>query len=183
MKVYHLGHMANQYQWLRPSSAADMELLNQLAQGTPIGAQWSPAEVVLLRESERFEELLPSDFPCLLGPPVFSSRAVTILRDLLESGGEFLPLRSKDGELYAYNITNVIDALDLTASDVKFMSDGIRVVSIQRYGFQRDKLVGAAIFRIPQVLRSRVFVTDEFVQRVESHSLTGFRFEPLWSGE
>src|SRR5262245_34678544 len=58
-----------------------------------------------------------NDFPCEGAPawvtPVFSQRAVEGLREFLEPNGELLPVFTPMGTYYAYNVTTVVDALDV----------------------------------------------------------------------
>ncbi|MGH7635195.1 MAG: imm11 family protein, partial [Gemmatimonadaceae bacterium] len=117
----------------------------------------------------------------LLGTvPVFSVRAVNRLLDFLTRGGELLPLRYGRAEYMAYNVTRVIDALDEKASSIARFPSG-NVMSIATYVFRSDLLASVPIFKIPQLPRAHVFVTDEFVSRVAESDLTGFRFSLLWT--
>lgn len=148
--------------------------------GTPIGDQWLPLECKIL-----FEEGVPeepaSDFP-LFGTPVFSKRAVEVLRDLLMPNGEILPLtfEGRQDMYFAFNTITVINALDEYHSEVTRFSDG-KIMWINKYQFFSDKLKSAAIFKIPQSVRSLVYVKDKFVNKVNEAGLTGFNFAPLWS--
>lgn len=180
MNVYELDQFP-EYQALRESTVADVEVFWGF-NGTPKAAAWIPAEVTLFRESDFFEGTKPSDFPYLTpGVPVFTPRSLTAVKDLLEPHGEILPLRSEDGVFFAYNITRIVDCLDVANSQVSFFRDGVRIMDVKRYAFFPERIAGIPIFKIPQFPRSEVFVTDEFVQRVRDHGLTGFRFKLRWS--
>ena len=48
--------------------------------------------------------------------PVFSKRAVSVLRRFLEPAGELLPLKTKKGEYFVYNILMKSTALDMSRS-------------------------------------------------------------------
>jgi hypothetical protein len=184
VKVYQLQNQEG-YQFLRGSSTDDSDIIHRLA-GSPAGQHWAPPRVTLFRESDFFEGAPPCDFPRLEGVPVFSVKAVDALRDVLEIHGEVLPLLCEDCEgrdYLAFNVTTVIDALDVPRSDVKFFRDGVRVMHVTRYEFIPERLAGVAIFKLPQFAKSTVYVTDAFVQQVQDHGLTGFKFTPLWSNE
>ena len=59
------------------------------------------------------------DYPFLvLGLPVFSRRAIEALGDLLEGNGEILPTTCEGDEIFFFNVTRVIDALDESDSEV-----------------------------------------------------------------
>ena len=117
----------------------------------------------------------------MLGLPIFTRRAVEALGDLLEDNGEIIPATCEGDRIFFFNVTKVIDALDESSSEVIRFDDSSDVMSIDRHAFFREKLVGAAIFKIPQWPTRRVYVTDRFVERVESTGLKGFWFRRVWS--
>jgi hypothetical protein len=184
LKVYHLQSQSGGSQFLRPATVEDGAILEALA-GMPVKHDWPTPTIRLFRESDFFDGTVPVDFPLLIpGVPVFSPQAVAALRDVLDMHGEVLPLACEDcdGRGYvAFNVTTVIDALDVPRSAVKFFRDGARVMHVTRYDFIPERLAGVAIFKLPQFVKGRVYVTDAFVQLVQDHGLTGFKFTPLWS--
>lgn len=180
MKVYELNHESDTYQAIRAHTIADFERF-LLFDGAPIGKAWVPVSVKLFREATSFQHERPGDFPYLTaGVPVFTPKSLNALADLLEPHGEILPLQSDDGLFFAYNVTRVIDCLDVDNSQVKRFSDG-DIMHVQQYTFFPERITGIPIFKIPQLSRAYVFVTAEFLRRVEDHALSGFRFKPLWS--
>jgi len=131
-----------------------------------LSATWKPLEVI-----GRVRDF--NDYPCVtLIVPAFSRRAVDALRDFLEPNGELLPLISDVGEYYAYNITTIVDVLDVEHSVIK-------PIHIERYVFDPERLRDHTIFTIPQDHVSG-FVTQQFVDRVEAAGLKGFDFVKLW---
>lgn len=122
-----------------------------------------------------------NDYPCInLTVPAFSKRAVEVLREFLEPNGELLPLKSKIGEYYAYNVTRVADVLDLGKSKIKWLDKKQDIaLDIFRYETQERKLRELSIFRIVEE-PSTTFVTSRFVERVEEHGLIGFHFAKVW---
>lgn len=121
------------------------------------------------------------DFPGInMVHPAFSRRACDALRDFLEPNGELLSLDSKTGEYYFYNITTVIDALDLAKSKCDFWCDPpTTAVDIDYFAFHEERLVGTSIFRILE-LPLYTIVTKAFVDRVHESRLNGFSFEKIW---
>ncbi len=102
-----------------------------------------------------------------------------LLLDLLKPSGELLPLRYSVAEYLAYNVTRVIDALDEDSSSIVRFPTG-RVMSISKYSFVPDLVGSSAIFKIPQLPKAHVFVTDEFARRVQESRLSGFTFLKVW---
>ena len=135
---------------------------------------------------EEHKDRPPSDFPSLIPfIPVFSQRAVDALRELLESHGELLSadcLNCTHTGYLIFNVTRVVDALDMERSEFqRFQSSG-RIMQIIHHEFNGHRLQGVHIFKVPQLHRSDVYVTDTFVRRVQDAGLSGFTFRPVWSG-
>jgi len=141
----------------------------------------------LLREAWQPIEVIGNvagyqDFTSLSSMPVFSLRACKILGDFLDPNGELLPLKSHTTQPYLfYNITTIVDALNLSKSRAQYFDDPPTVaISIDHFAFHTDRLDGLTSFRIPDDPMTAI-VSDLFVQRVldadllESYSVTSSR--------
>jgi hypothetical protein len=178
MRVFILKADANRYESLLPSDRSNSLDVFQRFDGTPMGSSWVPWTVELARPNG-YEDLPIGDFPSMAtNVPVFSERAVASLESLLLERGELLPLVCKEGSYFAYNITTVLDALDIEKSSVIRFKSG-RIMDITRHEFFPAK-VTSSIFKLPQVPLMDVFVTDEFRDAVSRHELKGFIFKPAW---
>ncbi len=138
-------------------------------------SNWFPPKVV-----GRVSEF--NDYPCVdMILPAFSQRAVDGLRPLLASNGELLPLDSDTKTRFVFfNILTISDALDRSRSKCNFWCDPpTTATTIDYFEFHRNKLIGLSIFRIREMPAS-VFVTDEFVGRVDFFGLKGFSFKKVW---
>jgi hypothetical protein len=130
-----------------------------------LARRWKPAKVV--------GRVSPfNDYPCVVTFPAFSRRACDVLRDFLEPNGELLPLDSKVGEYYVFNITTVLDALDTSRAVLEFGG-------VDYFAFHKEKLKGRSIFRILEEPMMTI-VSDAFVRRVHEHGLNGFDFSKIW---
>jgi hypothetical protein len=79
-----------------------------------------------------------------------------------------------------FNITRIVDALDVDRSVCSFWCDPpTTAVDIEHFAFHTDALAGLSIFRLAHHV-VRTVVSDEFVRRVEEHALLGFQFKKLW---
>lgn len=172
MKVWRLRADPDRFRWLTMVRDGAFNVLHDLPDRVP-GSAWVPLEVETIEERPRDRRLPLADFPVLGATPTFSRRAVDALLDLLVENGEVLPLAFPHASFYVYNVTRMIDALDVDASEVVYFSTG-RALDIRRHAFRMDQ-VTAPIFKIPQ-LRGAVYVTDRFVERVHAACLTGFEF-------
>lgn len=113
----------------------------------------------------------------------FSQRAVEALRDLLEPNGELLPVETKVGTYFAYNILTKSTALDVTRTKAFFgqPGDGEKetAYSIDRHEFHEAQIAEHAIFRLREYPPD-VYVTSEFKQRAEAAGLKGLFFYKVW---
>jgi hypothetical protein len=149
--------------------------------GTPLRDRWRPLEVEFIPNEKGDYQFPPGDLMAFVGYlPVFSSRAISALKPVLEGNGELLPLACNVDSYAIFNVTRLIDGLDEGRSEIVRFSDG-RILDIQRFEFWPDRLNGISIFKIPQMPFGRVFVTDSFVVAVEKAELTAFTLEPVWS--
>ena len=145
--------------------------------GTSAKSTWTEHQIRAADEPDD-EALLP-DFALLGVVPVFSEQAVEVLREMLEGNGELLPLRHARRRYFAHNVTTVIDGLDEQRSIMERFTDG-GVMAIESYTFKPATLSGAKIFKIPQLPRAHVYVTDSFIEPVRRAELLGFVFRELW---
>lgn len=177
MKVYFLRGVPNLYRGILVSRGKHSDFVERFS-GNPIvhplpevTIEWDPTAL-------RFPK---GDYPALdANTPVFTRKAVTALADLLEANGELIPISVSGEEHYLFNVTRVIDALDESRCRAVRFDDG-RIMYVKVHYFFAEEIGDAPIFKIPQTVDSDVFVTDEFVTRVESARLKGFEFPFLWS--
>jgi hypothetical protein len=137
-----------------------------------LGSAWKPPKLI--------GDVAPDhDYPGEGAPawlvPIFSPRAAEGLREFLEPNGELLPVIAPLGTYYAYNVTRVIDALDIDASEIT----GFGRRQINRYAFKAESIDGHALFKIPQQ-RVEIYVTDAFVERVQELKLNGMWITKCW---
>jgi hypothetical protein len=176
MIVYELRQNPERFCSFAPDVETDHTVLHQF-DGRTLRASWKELAIHAADEPDDRAQL--PDFALLGVVPLFSEQAVAALRDVLESHGELLPVRHPRRRYLAYNVTTVLDALDEERSSLSRFSDG-GVMSIESYAFRRDAISGTAIFRIRQLPRAFVYVTEDFVDRVRRAELLGFQFRMLW---
>lgn len=82
------------------------------------------------------------------------------------------------------NIINVLDCLDVEKSDLKFFSDGKRIMRIKRYVFQEKILdMNTTIFKLENKKRGEIFVNEQTKLLIENASLEGVIFTQVWDSE
>lgn len=181
IKVFQLETNSSDYEVLALRDDGDWASLRGCFSGEKMSESWVPLDVEILVE-ENDQKAKKNDIPSLSpGIPVFTKRAADALGTLLTSNGELLPLGSPVGEYYAFNVTNIIDALNVERSDVKRFGSG-KIMRVNKYEFFREKVVGEVIFKIPQLRRSHIFVTDVFLNAVQKMDLHGIVLKEVWRG-
>lgn len=153
--------------------------------GTPLADDWHPIDIEVVRPEDGCEDSdCPHWFPGVL---VFSERAWKQMSGCVGSDEvEVLPLRTKPnrhGFEYDYclvNVIKVVECLDQKRSQVTRYPSSGRIMRIDRYAFDINKLEGVSVFKIPEQLTTAIFVTGPFVQRYRSTELEGLAFERVF---
>lgn len=141
--------------------------------GRPLASSWVPVPVKIYPGKRR------GDFPSLISyVPVFSEKALQILEPLVGSSIEALPLQCKKGSFYAINVLDLAAALDLERSEIVRFSDG-GIMDVERHVLKEDLLAGKNIFKLAEMPRDRVFVSEAFKKSVEENGLKGLIFRPV----
>ena len=180
MNVYYLRTAANKYQGLIVTQGNPHEFYHRF-NGLPMKPSWKDVTVDWDPDTRRKPK---GDFPDLFTHiPVFTPKAATALADLLQGNGELLPILIGGEEYVLFNVTRVTDALDESRSEIIRFDDSPKILNIEIHCFFQEKIGNTTIFKIPQVPTMDVFVTEEFVDRVRSARLKGFKFTLLWSSE
>jgi len=156
--------------------------LNDIINGVPRKDSWQPVEVEIFGEDQG-KKLQESDSPWLGGQSlIFRSRAVKALKGMLERYGELLPLARASADLYIYNPTLVLDALDESASTIWRFPSG-KIMGVRRYVFRLGVVQSHNIFRLSGMTPSLTFLSQEFVDSWKSAGLRGLEFELIWSSQ
>lgn len=152
--------------------------------GSPRAEHWQPVYVERVVEDEHGAPLLPADLLWLSASKLFMrTRAVVALRDLLETGGEILPLTTNDGvNLFVLNVTCVLDALDEERATLDRFPDTGKLLYIRAPAFHESMVRDVPFFKLP-FYGSEMFVGESFKQRVDAAGLVGLEFKPAWSPE
>jgi hypothetical protein len=136
----------------------------------------------LLKEDEQGRTRRQADLPWL-GEHVLVLRpsACVLLRDICVRFGELLPLWCEDAQLFAWNATTTVDALDVARSDVvRFPSTG-RIMDIKKHVFYADRVADLPAFHVPEV--RALFLGEDLVELIWSAGLTGTTFREVWHAE
>jgi hypothetical protein len=173
---------------LRTTSNEDSKLLFDRFNGDPFPLEaWKSFPLVrdpVNKDEASSQEL--GDVACIdsYGSILnLSQRALDTLLPHITQFGEMLPVKFDEAPFAIFNVTNVVDALDEPASDVKYFKSSGRVMAIDDFVFKPEAVKDQWIFKIPQRPGSYSLVTDRFVKVVQDAGLRGFGFTKVWSNE
>lgn len=178
MRIYEF-EVQEGYEWVMPVVEAEVRVFMAF-DGSTKRSGWTPIRMRLIKEDERGRPRRPADIPWFARfAPVLKEKASAALGPVLERDGELLPLACVDARLDVFNVTTVLDALDMDRSAVLKLEDSGRIMKVESHVFRSDRLEGAHAFKVPG-LRSSVFVTDEVVSAANDAGLIGVGFRLLW---
>lgn len=175
MKVFRLTSRPDEYRSIAVATGTDLNAFEAWWDGAPRSTQWEPVKVRTIEP-----HLKVGDLPALAGAPavtVFSGRAIDGLSELLSPSGEMLQLDSDDGDLVAYNVTAMTNALDLAASKVLYFSHG-GISWINDPVFDGRDLPTDEIFRIKEKPIVGVYVKEHLARVMVESGLEGFELTP-----
>ena len=115
-------------------------------------------------------------------PPCFSAKAKAVLGPYIDGLGQWLALECDEAPYWLFNVTHTVNALDEANSQLIRFDDG-RVMRIAQFTFHSEKLCGQLLFHVSQGPGGPNLVTQDFVDLVHEHGLTGFSFRLVWSEE
>ncbi len=164
------------------SPEEDLELIDMLKKGMHFGESWKPLPLRFWEGDKgykRKEKQKPvADFGEITLMPIVSLRGREVIESLTGNQVEFLPFETPTGHYYGLHV-QYVDCLDVARAEViRFKSSG-RIMEVTKYAFHWNRLENIHIFRLPELGLSRLFVSDEFKQLVETHGLTGLLFYPV----
>ncbi len=163
--------VAEGQEWILPADQDHFEMF--FAMDGRVITDWDPPVMAIERDERTY-----SDFPWLgEHVPFLKKPAVEALGPVLLKYGQLLPVRGED--VWLFNATTVLDALDRERSGIVYFDDG-NIAVIERHVFDEGRIGMAEVFKLP-MRASSVFVTDPFVDRVRSAGLRGVSFRPLWN--
>ena len=182
MTIYSLVNESNKYFGLWPSDKSLFDPLYDLFLNCQsLSSAWIPLKCIwnIDYDDRRQKRIKVADFTRLaISAPVFFPRGWAILKPLIGHEVEALSLETPIGPAFAINILGLIDALNHSACECSYYTDG-KIMQVKKYMFLLDKVANVHIFRVPECY-STVFVTDTFKHLFELHNLTGARFTRVW---
>ncbi len=175
MKVYKLDFDVNNYKSIQLCEEISADYY-QMFDGTSLKNRWKKLKVKFYEEDK---DLKDGDAPGF-NIPVFNEKALNALLPLIKDNVEILPLQLNNETLYGINVLSIVNALNYDLSEYKTFRDGKRVMAIKKYAFIEEKIEKNNIFKLMDLPRGDVFVSEEFHDRVIDYHLEGFKLEIIY---
>ena len=170
---------ADGFELCHPVAEEDFERINREIDGTPKSSSWVPMPVQLVKE-DRGMPLATSDSPWLGAHAlIFRAESIPCVHDILLNHGELLSLSCRDENLFIYNATEKIDALDEITSSLQRFGNG-RIMFIEKHSFFDGVVEGIDIFKITSLRVSPTFLSHRFVDRWNESGQKGLEFKQVW---
>lgn len=151
--------------------------------GTPQAKSWWPRIMVRNHDNPLgdYVNKISSDVIIL------ERKAIEKLRDIMGKV-EILPLECDFGDYWAINVLAVLECIDREKSMYKTFSKSLRngrpkIMRFIKYAFLQEVICGHHIFKNADEPKSAIFVDEVFVNTVNEHGITGFKFDLVWESE
>lgn len=177
MKIYRAGHPLRYETVQLPDEEA-------LAFYEVLQGERDPVDVPPVRVLRRYRRQLK---PC----EVFLTDPIVVMRaqvwrasaGVLAPFGRHFPVTCEEVELVAFDVVQVIDALDQEASQIFRYSFG-DVIRVDSWAFREDRLPERAVFRIPQPgQNASILATEAVVRELAALPMTGLEWTAIWDSQ
>ena len=186
MRLFHVG-ADHAFTMLRPVHKDAW----QARGGTPVSKPWNEVDFTPVDDApEDFIEVDCLTMNTIADGFLLSTFARDVLAPSLKGGGEFWPVWIHGLRYWWLNCLAVEQALDRGKTDAEWSVVGGAwgsfswITTTRRLAFDQSRLQQMPLlFRIPEYPQGVLLAGDELLNLVESHQLTGFKFELVWSVE
>ena len=182
MRILRVINEILQYQYFLAPDDESARLLR--SKGIPKAEGWLPPEVYIQRPLHKEGTLYNWERSALIFPP----HVATLLMPYIQMAGEALPLPHDDKVYTLFNITKVVDCLDMERTKWR-VYDGLKGGAITRYVFDEDRLPASPFFKLPNTLHEVLLQQghNEFDEAIfdiiKEHRLEGIKFEEVWRSD
>ena len=170
MRIYKLDFDVNNYKSIQLCDDVNVDYY-QMFDGTSLKDNWKSLKVKYYEEDE---ELKNGDAPGF-NIPVLKKRALDVIFPLIKDDVEILTF-DLDGEiLYGINVLTLIDAIDYESSIYRTFRDGKRIMAFKKYVFREDMLKNRNIFKLLDLPRGEIFISENINNLIICNDLKGFK--------
>ncbi len=114
---------------------------------------------------------------------MISQEVFSKLHSFIDNQVEFLAVDCEETNYQLVNVLNVLDCVDKVKSKAETAGNGA-VVTYLSMVFNQEKIPGSTlIFKIPELVSRRVYVTDAFLKLVKQFKFKGLQCAEVWDSE
>lgn len=188
MKIWRLYHDQDKYAQIAPISSFDEDGVATLHDARKSWtSNWKTPDV----KEVRFKGTKWVDVNSYLIMPLCNTKTKKALICLIENSVEWLPVnvqrknkKMEINEHFILHVTNMVDALDYENSAVRYSPyDNQSIIWIDKFSFLEEKISGQHIFKLPEMPKNHVFVSDKFRNLVIDNGIIGWEFIEEWDSE
>lgn len=173
MDLYYYMPDSENFQFPIFENEADWNIVTYQFDGRSLKDVWQPISMHLARSGK------PTSFPGLsMRVPAVTYHAWEVLKPYIRHEVEALPLDCKDEPIFALNVINLADCLDVSRSQLEFFNDS-SIMEVKEYAFREHCIDDFYLFVIKELPLSGLLVTDRFRKIVEENGLVGLNFLPI----
>lgn len=170
MRIYKLDFDVNNYKSIQLCEYVSSDYY-QMFDGTSIKDKWTTLKVKYYEDDK---ELKSGDAPGF-NIPVLTKKALDVLLPLINDDVEILTFQLNDETLFGINVLTVIDAIDYDLSVYRKYRDGKRIMAFKKYVFKEDMLRNKKIFKLIDLPRGDIFISEEINNTIFDSGLKGFK--------
>lgn len=159
--MWYKAIISDEYQYFQVNSLEDREKLQAL--NTTTGTSFSLS--LASKNRQKIGELSVIDDSSLI---IFKSEVISVFKEI----GEFIQLKGLDG--YNLLVPDVIDALDVSNSEIDYFRGTQEIKRIRKYSFN-NKVSNKKVFKLP-IIASPVFFSSEVVEIYNNNGFHGIDF-------
>lgn len=175
MKIYKLDFDVNKFKSIQLCEKVDADFY-QMFDGRSLSNSWIVPRVKVYDDDLELED---GDAPGF-NIPVLNKRAYEVLYPMISNDIEVLIIQLNDEILYGINVLTIIDAINYDLSKYKTYRDGKRIMFFEKYEFIEEAIKGKNIFKISDLPRGDVFVSEKFAETIIENQLKGFKLELVY---
>ncbi len=172
MKVFELKFLVEGYwQVVTPEGVNALELRNRF-KGESLNYDAIDDKYMLY--VHKVKGLRDPEIYNLYTAAIFKSTLVEKVKDEFSQFGQFIRIPVDGGNMYVYNVCNILDCLDIVKSVGQEVL-GKHLVSLENGVFKSSMISKETIFSVPQFPGLRVFFTERYRDMLEG--VKGIKFK------
>jgi hypothetical protein len=152
-----------------------------LSTGNVSECKWAPPVIEIITEEEDGTALRPFDASMVVGSSgiIIKGKSLSVLMGILDNYGNIFRLNCDYDELFYFNCTKILPAIDIDKSESRRLPNG-RIIRIVRHVFFPEVVGSNDIFRISTEGVPGLFFTDKAVAIWNKSGVSGIEFRRVW---